>query len=79
MTTHLSKHTAVAILAVLLLPAGAFAQEWRGMGRVGGKVVDEDGKPVPDVTIKAALPRADNRSRRRPRIATRDAMPRMYE
>ena len=61
MTTHLSKHTAVAILTVLLLPAGALAQEWRGMGRVGGKVVDENGKPVPDVTIKAALPRADNR------------------
>ncbi len=61
MTTHLSKHTAVAILAVLLLPAGAFAQEWRGMGRVAGKVVDEGGKPVSEVTIKATLPRAGNR------------------
>jgi tetratricopeptide (TPR) repeat protein len=61
MTTHLSKHTAFATIAVLLVAAGAFAQEWRGMGRVGGKVVDENGKPVPGVTIKATLPRAGNR------------------
>jgi len=31
------------------------------MGRVGGKVVDEDGKPVAGVTVKATLPRAGNR------------------
>src|SRR5688500_151374 len=61
MTTQLSKQAVVAILAVLLSAAGAFAQEWRGMGRVGGKVVDESGKPLPGVTIKAALPRAGNR------------------
>ncbi len=30
------------------------------MGRVAGKVVDEAGKPVPDVTVKAMLPSADN-------------------
>ena len=31
------------------------------MGRVGGKVVDEDGKPLSGVTVKAMLPRAGNR------------------
>lgn len=61
MTTHLSQQAAVAVLAVLLSAAGVFAQEWRGMGRVGGKVVDEDGKPVAEVTVKATLPRAGNR------------------
>jgi tetratricopeptide (TPR) repeat protein len=61
MTTDLSKQAAVAILAVLLSAPGAVAQEWRGMGRVGGKVVDEDGKPVAGVVVKATLPRAGNR------------------
>lgn len=51
----------VAVMSVLLLAGGASAQEWRGMGRVGGKVVDESGKPVAGVTIKATLPRAGNR------------------
>ena len=31
------------------------------MGRVGGKVVDEAGKPVAGVVVKAELPRAGNR------------------
>lgn len=31
------------------------------MGRVGGKVVDQDGKPVTGVQVKATLPRAGNR------------------
>lgn len=45
-------------LALTCMPAAA--QEWRGMGRVAGKVVDEAGKPVPDVTVKAMMPSADN-------------------
>ena len=36
-------------------------QEWRGVGRVGGKVVDEAGQPVAGVAVKATLPRAGNR------------------
>lgn len=36
------------------------AQEWRGMGRVGGKVVDEAGQPIEGVTVKAMLPSAGN-------------------
>ena len=32
------------------------------MGRVGGKVVDEEtGKPIPGVTVKATMPRSQNR------------------
>ncbi len=48
-------------ILVVLAGVGVSAQEWRGMGRVGGKVVDDNGQPVPGVTIKAALPRAGNR------------------
>lgn len=61
MTTDLLKLTGVAVLAALLTAAGASAQEWRGMGRVGGKVVDEAGKPVAGVAVKATMPRAGNR------------------
>jgi tetratricopeptide (TPR) repeat protein len=47
---------------ILLLAATASAQEWRGMGRVGGKVVDEEtGKPIEGVTVKAMLPTSQNR------------------
>ena len=49
-------------LVLLLLVATASAQEWRGMGRVGGKVVDEDsGKPIDGVAVKAMLPTSQNR------------------
>lgn len=50
------------VIATLLLTTAASAQDWRGMGRVGGKVVDEDtGQPIADVTVKATLPAAGNR------------------
>jgi tetratricopeptide (TPR) repeat protein len=49
------------VLALALgMAATAGAQDWRGMGRVGGKVVDEDGKPIEGVTVKAMLPSAGN-------------------
>ena len=47
-------------LGVSIAPA-ALAQDWKGMGRVAGKVVDEAGKPIPGVIIKAALTNAGNR------------------
>ena len=51
-----------ALTLVLSLTSAAAAQEWRGVGRVGGRVVDEaDGKPIAGVTVKAMLPRSDNR------------------
>lgn len=60
MTTIL-KLTCMPLLTALLFFTPAAAQEWRGMGRVGGKVVDADGKPVAGVTIKATMARAGNR------------------
>src|SRR5579864_540160 len=42
------------VLAVSVLSGGglAFAQDWRGMGRLSGKVVDETGAPLEGVTVK---------------------------
>ena len=47
--------------ACMLAAAPAMAQEWRGMGRVGGYVVDEEGTPVSGVTVKAMMPASGNR------------------
>jgi Tfp pilus assembly protein PilF len=38
---------------VLLLAAVASAQDWRGMGRLAGVVVDDTGAPIEGVTVKA--------------------------
>jgi tetratricopeptide (TPR) repeat protein len=51
-----------AVVAVVLALSGAgLAQEWRGMGRVAGKVTDEQGNPIEGVTVKAMLPSSSNR------------------
>ncbi len=47
--------------ALLLLAAGALAaplsaQDWKGTGRLEGKVTDTDGKPVADAAVKLELP-----------------------
>jgi Flp pilus assembly protein TadD len=50
------------VFLAILLPALAYAQDWRGMARVGGKVLDEDtGQPIEGVVVKAMLPRSGNR------------------
>lgn len=47
----------LGLTAVLLLVVTASASaQWRGLGRAGGKVVDESGSPMADVTIRADLP-----------------------
>ena len=52
----------VLILVLALVTATtAQAQEWRGMGRVAGKVVDDSGAPIEGVAVKAMLARAGNR------------------
>lgn len=61
MTTRWVKSVGTTMLAVLVFAAVVASQEWRGMGRVGGKVVDEAGTPVEGVTVKAMMPRAGNR------------------
>ncbi len=36
------------------------AQDWKGQGRIFGKVVDDGGKPVADAVVKLRLKEADN-------------------
>ena len=43
-------------LACMLIAAGAWAQDWRGTGRLMGKVVDEQGKALEGVIVHASLP-----------------------
>jgi tetratricopeptide (TPR) repeat protein len=45
--------TLACALAMMALPIAAFAQ--RGEARISGKVVDDQGKPVQDVVVKATL------------------------
>jgi len=44
------------VAAALLLAGPALAQDWKGMGRLEGRVLDPDGKPLPDVSVKLNLP-----------------------
>src|SRR5688572_21090432 len=54
--------SAVLFACVMFLGAEPVcAQEWKGLGRVAGKVVDEAGKPVEGVIVKAVLPASQNR------------------
>ena len=50
----------IALALAGVVTTVAAAQEWRGMGRVAGKVVDESGQPLEGVTVKATLPSAGN-------------------
>ena len=43
-------------VALMLLAAVAGAQDWRGTGRLAGKVVDEQGKGIEGVIVNASLP-----------------------
>ena len=44
----------VAICIVLFFAAASVrAQDWRGMGRLAGTVVDDTGAPIEGVTVKA--------------------------
>src|SRR5262245_4924409 len=46
--------TAVAVLAVALLATPAMAQP-KGNARLSGKVVDDQGQPIADVTVRAQM------------------------
>ncbi len=51
------------LIALLLVwsmgsPVAAGAQSWRGMGRLAGKVTDEQGKPLENVVVRLTLPGA---------------------
>lgn len=51
----------LGLALVLSLAPLAHAQEWKGLGRVGGKVIDESGKPLEGVVVKAMMPSSQNR------------------
>lgn len=46
-------------VSVLLVTEAAWAQQWRGLGRVNGKAVDTDGRPIEGVTVRYVLPAAE--------------------
>jgi tetratricopeptide (TPR) repeat protein len=44
------------VLGIVLVASCAWAQDWKGNGRMSGKVVDEQGKPLEGVKVTATLP-----------------------
>jgi tetratricopeptide (TPR) repeat protein len=40
----------------LALALPAFAQDWKGLGRLEGRVTDASGTPLPDIVVKLELP-----------------------
>jgi tetratricopeptide (TPR) repeat protein len=52
------KKSVVALACVLALAAGAFAQDYKGKGRIIGTILDQDGKPVEGVKVTLFLPSA---------------------
>jgi len=44
----------------LMIPPSLFAQGYKGKGKVKGVVTDQDGKPIPGVTVKLYCRRADS-------------------
>jgi hypothetical protein len=47
---------AMLLLVGVALAAPVHSQDWKGTGRMEGKVLDEGGAPLEGVTLKAALP-----------------------
>ena len=48
---HIHSHVIAAAVA-LLCASGAYAQDWRGMGRLAGRVIDESGAPIEGAVVK---------------------------
>jgi tetratricopeptide (TPR) repeat protein len=46
----------LSFLGVIALAAPVYAQDWKGNGRLEGKVMDTDGKPIPDAVVRLELP-----------------------
>jgi tetratricopeptide (TPR) repeat protein len=46
----------ILMLVAVALAASVQAQDWKGVGRLEGKVLDDSGAPLEGVTVKAALP-----------------------
>lgn len=43
----------LAVVMMVLAVAGPASAQWRGMGRLTGKVVDDGGAPVANIAVKA--------------------------
>jgi Tfp pilus assembly protein PilF len=52
----MTRRTFPTLFATITLAVALGAQDWRGMGRIGGKVTDEKAQPIEGVVVKAALP-----------------------
>ena len=48
-----ARTSTIGLCILLLTAALAHAQDWRGMGRLAGTVVDDTGAPIEGVTVKA--------------------------
>jgi tetratricopeptide (TPR) repeat protein len=44
------------VVAAALLASPALPQDWKGQGRIEGKVLDEKGQPLADVIVRGELP-----------------------
>jgi len=53
---RISRLSVLLVLFVAVTASSAAAQDWRGKGRLEGRVTDEDGKPVAGATVKIRLP-----------------------
>ena len=51
---------ALVALSLLATTTRLSAQDWKGSGRIGGKVVDDQGKPVANAVVKLRLAQAGN-------------------
>ena len=51
---------ALVALTLLATTTRLSAQDWKGSGRIGGKVVDDQGRPVANAVVKLRLTQADN-------------------
>ena len=51
---------ALVALSLLATTTRLSAQDWKGGGRIGGKVVDDGGKPVANALVKLRLAQAGN-------------------
>jgi Flp pilus assembly protein TadD len=47
----------VTLVGCALLSVQAFAQDWKGQGRLEGRVLDPDGKPIEGAAVKLELPK----------------------
>lgn len=52
---------AAVLITLCTLPLTVVAQDWRGQGRVAGKVVDASGAPIEGVAVTATKPASENR------------------